>query len=175
VRRYAVRGIAGAQHTGILMLSPAHRAFIRQQSLVAVVANGVISALFVWLFFGGLARVDLWGERGLAFDLVPTVFMITLMTTIGLTFFTRSRVRSGALAQVETTPVRLPRFPPLRGLLLALGFTLVIVPVAVALLALVWGAPWSLPAVYAFKILFGAALGFIVTPVILRLALADRP
>lgn len=154
---------------------PVHRAFIRQQVIVAVVANALISALFVWLFFGGQTRVGLWGERGLAFDLVPTVFMITLMTTIGLTFFTRAQVRRGALPRLDGVRARLPRFPPLRGLALAVAFTLAVVPLSVALLSILWGEDWRLAVVYPFKMAFGALLGVLVTPVILRAALADRP
>lgn len=153
-------------------MSPAQAAFIRRETAIGIVLNIVVSAAFVWLMFGGRATIGLWGMDGLAFDLVPTTFMITLMTTIALTFLTRARVRAGGVAALGGGSW-LPAFPPIRGVLLGLVATVAIVPAIVGLLALGWGRDWSFDEVLGFKMAYGAALGLLVTPIVLRFALRD--
>lgn len=153
-------------------MNQAQRAYLRTQLIVAAILNALLSALFVWLVFGGMERIELWGGTGLAADLVPTTFMITLMTTIGLTFATRATIRKGALEALP--PVRwLPANVFLRALLLALGATLLLVPLSAGILAAIWTSDWSYEAVLWFKIAFGVALGFLVTPIVVRGALGD--
>ncbi|MFN3388280.1 MAG: hypothetical protein ACK40O_05065 [Allosphingosinicella sp.] len=154
-------------------MGPEHRRFLNVQLAVSALLNAAISALFVWIVFGGRALVPLWGARGLAIDLVPTTFMITLMTAIALTLATRAAVRSGRLPRLDRRR-RLPRPVLLRAPLLALAFTLALVPLSALLLSLVWTGDWSYRAVMAFKIAYGVGLGFLVTPVVVRAVLADR-
>lgn len=153
-------------------MSPVHARYIRIETIVAMVLNAVVGALFVWLMFGGRSMIGLWGQDGLAFDLLPTVFMITLMTCIALTLITRARMRKGAVPPM-TGPSRSPHLLPLRAVLFALTAVVVIVPASVLLLWAVWTGPWSFGAVMAFKIAFSVLLGLIVTPPILRAALRD--
>lgn len=150
-----------------------HRKYIRIETGIAIVLNAIVGALFVWILFGGKTQIGLWGDAGLAFDLLPTVFMITLMSTVALTILTRKRLRGGAVPPLTDRGPRLPRFVLLRALLLAAVATIAIVPLSVLALSLVWTAPWSFGAVLIFKIIYSAALGLIVTPVIVTAALRD--
>jgi hypothetical protein len=150
------------------------RKFLLTQQAVSVVLNAIISALFVWLVFGGLERIGLWGAAGLALDLVPTTFMITLMMGIALTLITRGAVRKGQLAPVPASTI-LPRSVFVRAPLLAFAATIILVPVTVALLWLLWERDWTYGEVMAFKIAYGIALGAIVTPIVIGAALRDRP
>ena len=152
-------------------LNPQQRRYLRLQLAAAVPANALLGALFVWLVFGGQERIALWGVTGLAADLVPTTFMITLMTTIGLTLATRAALRAGKMSVLPAR--RLPRSPLLRGLTFALIATVVLVPPSVLLLRSVWSGDWSYAAVLWFKILYAVLLGLIITPVIVLSALAD--
>lgn len=149
----------------------ANRRFLLVQVALAIPVNALLGALFVWIVFGGQARVALWGVTGLAADLVPTTFMITLMTTIGLTLATRSALQAGKLHQ--TVPRRLPRSPIIRGLTFALVATFMLVPVTVLALWLIWSGDWRYTTVLWFKIAYVVLLGLMVTPVIVLSALSD--
>lgn len=153
-------------------MSPEQRRYLNSQLAVSAVLNAVISALFVWLMFGGMESIPLWGMTGLAFDLVPTTFMITLMTTIALTLVTRATVRRG-LPRLDRQP-NLPANFLLRAVLLAVVATLLLVPLTTAVLWLLWEQDWSYWTVMVFKIAYGVALGFLVTPIVVRAALSDR-
>ena len=84
------------------------RAIVMRETMISTVPNALVSAAFVWLLFAGQATVSLWGISGLAFDLVPTTFMLTLMTTIGLTPFFESGV---AAPCAQARPAAAARFP----------------------------------------------------------------
>lgn len=153
-------------------LNQAQRRFLGVEIVVNAIASGILSAAFVWLMFGGMALVPLWGMNGLAFDLVPTTFMITLMMTLGLTLFTRWRCATGRAPRCAGRS-RLPTRVWLRAPLLAVTLTLLLVPASVLLLHLFGPDPWSYGAVMVFKILYGVALAAAITPVILLAAMRD--
>ena len=149
-----------------------HSRYVMIETILSVILNTIVGGIFVFVMFSGMERIGLWGEAGLAFDLVPTVFMITLMTTIALTLLTRSRVKAGKVAPMRMDS-RLPTNPILRGLVLALTATIALVPASVLILWLIWPTTgdWSFMAVLVFKCVFSAALGLLVTPIIVRNAL----
>jgi hypothetical protein len=151
-----------------------HDRYIAIETRIGIGLNAVVSGAFVFLMFGGQATIKLWGMGGLAFDLVPTTFMITLMMTVALTLITRSRLKKGAVGPLMSAR-RLPGNVLLRGLTLALLATLVFVPVSVGALTLIWPmtGDWSFLVVLAFKIVYSAVLGIVLTPVILRAAFND--
>jgi hypothetical protein len=148
-------------------MSSEQRRFLNVQLAISAVLNAAISALFVWIMFGGSDAISLWGMEGLAFDLVPTTFMITFATTIALTLATRGKFGGPEPRR------RLPRNPVLRALLFAPVATIALVPPTVLVLALTWTGPWSYDAVMAFKVIYGVALGFIVTPIVVRAAMGS--
>jgi hypothetical protein len=148
------------------------RRFLAVETFVNAVVSGVLSAGFVVLVFGGRDIIPLWGMDGLAFDLIPTVFMITLMMTIGLTLFTRSRCRRGR-APLSRRASRLPGNVLLRALLLAISATVLLVPASVGLLHLLGLQGWSYSAVMLFKIIYGVVLAAAITPVIVIGAMRD--
>ncbi|MBA3895576.1 MAG: hypothetical protein H0X36_00230 [Sphingomonadaceae bacterium] len=149
------------------------RKFVWIQQAVSAVLNALVSALFVWVMFGGLTAVELWGKTGLAFDLVPTTFMITLMTAVALTLVTRAAVRNGQVPPLATSGLPLPRHLLLRAPLLALAATMTLVPLSVGVLRSTWHGDWSYGAVMIFKIAYGVMLGAIITPIVIKAALAD--
>lgn len=114
-----------------------HAAYIQRELLTASVFNAVLCAFFTYVFVPHAAPVPLWGAHGIAADLVPTVFMLTLIGGTVMTLAARRRLRHGS---VDTIPDeqcgwmarRLPRHPAPRILLLALLMTAVVVPVSVA-------------------------------------------
>jgi len=151
------------------------RGILLRETMISTVPNAVVSAGFVWLLFGGQETIPLWGMTGLAFDLVPTTFMLTLMTTIALTLIFRKRGRDGALpAPGGLAPLPLPRNPVLRGITFGLALLLLFVPVSVGALAVVWQGDWSFSTVLAFKIVYGVLVGWVATPLVVLAALRER-
>ena len=153
-------------------MSRDQRKFLNIQLAVSAVLNAVFSAGFVVLLFGGMEQVGLWGMDGLAFDLVPTTFMITFITTLVLTIVTRNAAHQGLTPLPE--PHRLPSSVLLRAAALGAGAVILLVPPMVLVLWLVWNGDWSYGSVMVFKIIYGVALGFVVIPTVVRAALADK-
>jgi len=151
-----------------------HDRYIAIETRIGVVLNAIVGGAFVFLMFGGLANVGLWGMQGLAFDLLPTTFMISLMMTIGLTLMTRSRVQKGKIGPTAYNR-RLPTNVILRGLTLAIIMTLLLVPLSIGLLMLLWTVTgdWPFLIVLGFKSAFSVLIGVVLTPVILRAAFND--
>lgn len=158
-----------------LSASDPARGILLRETLISTVPNAVVSAGFVWLIFAGQERIPLWGMAGLAFDLVPTTFMLTLMTTIALTLIFRKRRRDGALPPGGAPlAVPVPRNPVLRGVAFGLALLLLFVPLSVALLAAIWQGDWSFERVLAFKIAYGVLVGWAATPLVVIAALRER-
>jgi hypothetical protein len=153
-----------------------HQKYVLVETIISAVINAVVSALFVWIVFHGLKNVVMWGPNGLAFDLVPTTFMITLMTCIALTLVTRKRMRKGIVPHLSGPRVfQLPKNAILRGLTMAVVATVLLVPATVGILIAANAAPMAYGHVMIYKIVYGALLGLVVTPVILINALKDMP
>lgn len=162
-----------------IRLVPEHRNNLRIETVLSVVFNTIISGAFAWGMFHGEDIVPLWGSRGIAVDLVPTVFMITLVLTIVLTKITRRRLRRGKLPAPSWNRTDLPLvgwLPEnvlLRALALAAVLTLVLVPLSVLILAQLGVEQMGFGVFFVFKLAYGALFALIVTPAILLRALAD--
>lgn len=156
--------------------SEPERSILLRETLISTVPNALVSAGFVWLVFGGQDTIGLWGMNGLAFDLVPTTFMLTLMTTIALTLiFRKRRHSSGILNEAgRPAPLPLPRNPVLRGLVFGLVLLVVFVPLSIAALSAIWVGDWSYERVLVFKIIYGVIVGWVATPLVVIAALRER-
>jgi len=155
-------------------LSPIHAHYIRNETLVGCVFNGVLSVVFAFLVFYGVALIPLWGPQGMAVDLVPTVFMITLVGNLIVTVLTRKRVAAGQVPRLVQAPAqRLPQNALLRMLLLALLFTLVLVPLSAAALWALKIDPLPFWPFVGFKVVYGAIVGALSAGIVVRAALRD--
>lgn len=154
------------------------RRYVRNETAISIVANVVVSALFAWLIFHDQDRIPLWGARGMAFDLVPTTFMITLMSTFAITLVTRARARQGLTPALSPTSTRwsmpwLPRNVIARALLLAILATLILVPLGIGAFLVLGIESSTFVPLLVFKMIFGAALALLVSPIIVLRALLD--
>ncbi len=155
--------------------TPTHR-YIAAETALAVVINifmaGAVTAM--------TNRADAFNGAGLAYvasDMAKATVLPILAIGVGLTLVTRKRLGTGVVASLTgSSPFRAPRNVVLRALLLA----------AIALIAL--GAPATLVlyelgaaktltpmGLMLFKLAYGTVIGLAVTPIILALALRDRP
>lgn len=139
---------------------------------VNAIISGILSALFAVLVFGGRNRIPLWGLDGLLVDLIPTVFMIALMMTLGLTLFTRMRCAKGRAPLLDGRNM-LPANVVFRALTMAGLATALLVPPSLGLLVLLGPETWSYTAVLVFKIVYGTAVAILITPIILKSAMRD--
>lgn len=80
---------SSAGSAGLAALGAAHRRYLVVETAISIGVNAAVSAAFAWGLFRGVTRVPLRGAQGIGADLVPTVFMITLMLTLALTLVTR--------------------------------------------------------------------------------------
>ncbi len=155
-------------------LSSIHARYIRNETLVGCVFNGVLSIVFAFLVFYGVELIPLWGPQGMAVDLIPTVFMITLVGNLIVTVLTRKRVAAGQVPRLEQTAhQRLPRSALLRVLLLAVLFTVVLVPLSVFALWALRMDPVPFWTFVGFKVVYGAIVGALSAGIVVRAALRD--
>ena len=138
---------------------------LRRERVLSAVINGLISIGFFFLVF----RWSPATRGALAFDCLPQTLGVTLLGGLVPSMITLSKVRRGVVVPVGPTPSR--GMQALR----VLGCAILAVPVlggAGALLFSLLAPPVlsPLPALIA-KTLYGAALGAITTPPILRMAL----
>jgi hypothetical protein len=153
-----------------------YRFYIRRERLIGVVINLVLSLAFTALLFSNVRHVPLWGAGGIAFDLVPTVLMLTLMGNLAMTVTTRKRVRDGVIAPM---PARLcgraaralPGNGVLRVALVALAVTVAVVPVSVLVLWLSGLDAMSYQQYLGFKAVYGPAVGALSTGIVIKAAL----
>lgn len=157
-------------------LTADHRKYILVETLIGTVFNTVISIVFAFVAAGGAASLPLWGPRGIALDFVPTVFMITLVTTLIVTLLTRKRLRAGKappLPRADAGPLGWgPRQVFLRALTYGLLFAIVLVPLSIGALVVLGIDEMATSAFVLFKAVYGAVYSLLVTPPIVRAALA---
>lgn len=162
-------------------LSPELRKNLRVETAISIVANTIVSGLFAWGIFHGVEVIPLWGAKGIAVDLIPTVFMITLALTIALTLITRGRIRKGKLprpawSRKDLGLIRLmPANVGLRAFAFAALMTVILVPLSVLLLVVANVSDMSFNVFFVFKLIYGAMYAVLVTPLILLRAFADKP
>lgn len=154
-------------------MTEAQRRYIRKETGISTALNTAFCLAFGWLIFGGRARIPFSGLDGIGVDLFPTVFMSTLMTTAALTLLTRARIGKGEVQPLAGTGLRLPRLFLVRAVLFGLAAVVAIALPAWLLLSLLNAGAWSFSGMMVMKALFGAAIGLVVSPPILRAALAD--
>lgn len=154
-------------------MTPAQRRYVRTEMAIAAVINAALSAVFVWLAFGGQAVVPVLGWRGLAVDTVPQSLMVALMSCLVPTVLTRRRLAAGRVTALSPGH-RWPRHGLVRALLVAVPIAALAGLVGAAVLPLT-GPSWSFGAVAALKPLYGALLGAIIARLAVLLALGDAP
>ncbi len=150
-------------------MTPAQRRYVTTETLISVVINGMISLAFAWLAFGGSSMVT---ARALLIDAVPQNAMVALMSVLVPGFLTARRLAAGSVAPlVGQTPGW-----PLIARAVATAIAAVFLGVLLHAIAfLIWSPPMiPLSTVMVAKTVYGALLAAVVTPIMLRYALAPR-
>ena len=141
--------------------------YLYRETAISVAINAVLSLIFFLLVFGTPASVRVAGAGGYGMDFVPQSLMIALMASLVPGAITAAKLRRAGLAAAAEARAALLRRSLATALLgggvgAAIGWLLALL-LPVAAIPLV-------PALFA-KILYGALLAAIVTPIGLRRAL----
>jgi hypothetical protein len=146
-------------------------------TLVGVVIGALIIPAIIW-FLDAPPPTELVGKHGVIVGLTMGAFFQVLGTGIAVTLALRRQVRRGSLHALasETFPwaASLPRNWALRALLLTAFAMALLVPVGLAICAMLHVYPLSKPQYAAFNSLYGALIAILITPVIAVAALSDR-
>ena len=136
-------------------MTPAQARYVRTETLISALINGVLSVIFFFLVFGSEDRIA-W--RDLALDSLPQSFAIAFMGTLVPTLLTRKRLRTGAVQPLDNGSSRPSRNVFLRALLVA-----AVVAATAGLLHFVLlplgPATWGFGAALGYKALYGLLLG----------------
>jgi len=155
--------------------TPAAR-YIATETLLGIVINIIMAAVVAAL----TNRAEAFNGASLAYvasDMAKaTVFPILAFGT-GLTFATRKRLASGAVTPLATPAAAwAPRNIVLRIVLLAAVAVVVLGAPGTLALHMLGSANALTPLrLMLFKLAYGAVIGVLATPVVLALALHDRP
>lgn len=153
---------------------------IRRETISNVIASAVIGGLIAWLLFRGATAIEPFAKPpGGVFGIIPGTFNFSLLVTVVLTLILRRRFRGGPAFETGSGSKRqLPANVAVRGLVLAAGATLLLVP---ATMLLIWlgtragllPATWSASGMIAFFVVYFVLLTWVLTPVIVKGALND--
>jgi hypothetical protein len=155
--------------TGSDAVTPAHRRYLAVETLISVVINSAISFAFAWLMFHTSSAIS---ARALIVDSIPQSFMIALMSVVVPGFLTSRRLAAGQIAPLPGKAVRYPLAA--RAIAAALAAALCGLLLHLAVLAMVAPNAIGFTTLLALKVVYGAGLAAIVTPLMLRYALKAR-
>lgn len=154
------------------MTSP-YRRYIATETAVSIVINVLISALFMVLVFGRSNDIELWGGHGLAVDFIPQTFMIAAMSVLVPTLLTRQRIKRGVLVRSPGERPPLLANLALRVVVIAVALTVALGAIAVLILDASWTRPLGFWEAFPMKLLYGALVALIATPIGLYIALSE--
>jgi hypothetical protein len=140
------------------------------------VANLLINGMIAWLLFRHASEVPMWGQSSIAGDTIATSFLLPAITCVIVTPLARARVRSGRLGGAEGAQWRwVPRNMIWRALLIGLISLLALTPLTLFVLNTLGAgslAPWHF---IAFKAMFAAIEGGLITPFLALWAISEAP
>ncbi len=163
--------------------APHRRWIILKALLVTVILNLVINAGIAWLGVRGQETVPMWGlplvETSIFWNVVGTLFLLPLITSVLVTVSIRRDVKMGALTSVSYLR---SDFPWLRrghptGLRRGANFGAIAVaavaPILIVALVVSGSPELTRGQFIVYQTAFAIALGVFVTPVIALFAMAE--
>jgi hypothetical protein len=148
--------------------------YILRETLIAMVANALFSALFIVLVFSGRKEIPMWGLDGMAFDFLPHTFMLIFMSTLMPGFLTRKRIAAGKLLPEHGNKSLSVNSLFKRGVLLGIIFTLILAPTMIGVLYVLNLHPMKYEQFMLMKVVYGFVLG-IFAAFALKEALLSEP
>jgi len=147
------------------------QSYIRRETGVSIVINSVLSLLFFLLVFGMRDPIPTWGMGQWVFDFLPQSFMIALMSTLVPGFLTAKKLHAGQIAPIDYRS-SLPRNLIARALVLAIASAAMGTALVAGIVTITGVEALPHLAALVLKVIYGALLAILVTPLGLRAALA---
>lgn len=163
-----------------MSLSQSHRDYlIREQVIGPALINFVINALIGWSIFHALDEIPIWGDPGVAGDLVVTLFALPLVVCLIATPLVRMAAKKGKVPSLpqglQSQPwiSRLPNHLFVRALFFATVTALIGGPLVLALLKMSGLESMSLTTFIWIKGGVSALAAALISPPIALRAIAD--
>lgn len=146
------------------MMSP--RRYILTEAASSAVINTLFGIVAMLVVFGLHPAAPFWGSHGVGINMIPAVFMMTLMDVVVPTLLTRRRIRLGHFVP-PSAPMHhwMVRNLLLRGILFAFVVTLCLIPCAFLLLYYLGPIRWTLWSLLMSQAVLGVIVAAIVIPV----------
>jgi hypothetical protein len=137
--------------------------YIARETLVSAAINAVLSTGFFIAVFGGVDPIPVWGRGNFAFDFIPQSCAVALMAALV----------PGLLGRAQLAKQNAPHVPAIGAVVrtaIAAGLTGLVAGAGLAALGLLASGAETVPhgPAFAGKIIYGAALGALVTRLVLR-------
>ena len=150
-----------------------HAAYVRKETVISMVINGMISAGFAIAVFRGASSIGVWSSPSLALDFLPQTFAIAFFSVLVPSLLTRKRVKRGAVER-KAASQRLPQNIILRALAVAVVSVVIIGGLAIVISSLVIRSELSFTSVMILKVAYGVVVAALITPFALHEALCER-
>ena len=131
-----------------------------REAIVSALINALISAGFFVAFFRGVDPIPVWGSGNYAADFMPQSFAVALMSALVPSFLARRALAAGAFG---AGAILSPAWVGLRALVWAVAGLVVGSAMAALVLWLSGLETIAATAAFVVKIVYGAALGALVT------------
>lgn len=154
------------------------RRVLRQETLISTLINSLVPAAVIW-WLDLAAPQRLLGDESVLQSMVPAALLATGVMTLVLTLILRRRARAGAVPTLANAQAmgaihrHIPKNLLLRALAFAVCAGLVLIPAGLAVVALLGLVPLSKLGFLVHNLLFGAAVGLLMTRWVVLAALAD--
>lgn len=149
-------------------MAGSHARIVARETAISMVINAAISALMTWLVFGGAAGGV--ARAAMVVDFVPQTFMVALMGSLVPSAIALRTIRRAAAGNLPAAPIG---GLILRCVLIALVATFLLGGVGALLAVALLDAQIEFRALIVMKMLYGALVAAVLTPLALRRALSQ--
>lgn len=152
---------------------------VRDQMIVPFIINFVLNSVGPWLFFRGQETLPVWGDHGIAGDLVVTMVLLPFLVCLIATPLVRRMAKEGktptltTLSTVPTLALRLPSGLFLRAVAVGVFVGVIAGPLVIAALkSLGWTSVGLVSFVLSKGVLCGV-VALLISPLLALRAMAD--
>jgi hypothetical protein len=150
------------------------RKFLAVQLIIGAFINLSLNLGIAILLFKGIDPVPLWGNPGIALDILATAFLLPWLTVLIVAPIARAEMKKGTIERFreELGSIRCSylRFMPkgvlAQSMIIGIGTTVIVAPAMVGILDAAGVSEMSHNAFIAYKTAFATVLTFPVSPVV---------
>jgi hypothetical protein len=162
------------------MNSDHYKFLIIDQGILAFIINSTINAAIGYVIYISRLTLPLWGMTSIAGDIIIMTFLLTVIVSYLVTLATYKKIKNGRLEKATWRRLSnqflgiLPANTFLRAMILAVLFTIILVPIVIATLAALGINEMTIMTFVIFKGTLAGFLGIIVAPLSAVCAFGDE-